>query len=148
MTLPYENASSGSAALQETERLLRRFGCSNFGVMSNWERGLTIVAFTWRERQIHMEVSWKGYAAMWLEQNPWNDRRKLAEPEYKQLALRKGEMAVPSILRDWIKGNITALECGLLTFEEMFMPHMLLPDGTRLIEVARKALPPMLEKPE
>lgn len=146
MTLPYENASSGTAALNEVERILRRFGCSNFGLMSDWERGLTMIAFTWRDRRVQMEASWKGYAAMWLKQNPWNPKRKRNPKEHERYAMERGELAVPSILRDWIKGNVTALECGVMTFEEMFMPHMLLPDGTRLIEKVREVVP-MLEGP-
>jgi hypothetical protein len=28
-------------------------------------------------------------------------------------------------LRDWIKGQVTAIECGILKFEAVFMPYML-----------------------
>jgi hypothetical protein len=46
--------------------------------------------------------------------------------------LRQGQVAVNSILRDWIKGQVTAVECGILSFEAMscsarpgfeIMPH-------------------------
>ena len=46
-----------------------------------------------------------------------------------------------SILRDWIKGQVTAVECGILSFEAVFMPFMLTADGRPLAERA------MLPKP-
>lgn len=30
------------------------------------------------------------------------------------------------MLRDWVKGQTTAVECGIMSFEAAFMPHMLL----------------------
>jgi hypothetical protein len=35
--------------------------------------------------------------------------------------LRQGDVAVNSILRDWIKGQVTAVECGILSFEVVFL---------------------------
>ena len=104
MPLPYENATSGTKAFEQIEKVLRKFGCSNFGTMRDWDRGVLICQFTWNKRQVHIEA--------------------------------KGEMAVPSILRDWIKGQVTAIEIGLMPFEHAFMPHMLAADGRPLIEHA------------
>lgn len=39
-----------------------------------------------------------------------------------------------SVLRDWVKGQVTAVECGIMSFEAAFMPHMLLPTGERVID--------------
>ena len=56
-------------------------------------------------------------------------------------ALDQGTIAVNSILRDWVKGQVTAIETGILTFEHVFMPWMLAADGRPLLEHAMKALP-------
>jgi hypothetical protein len=56
-------------------------------------------------------------------------------------ALRQGQMAVNSILRDWIKGQMTAVECGILYFEAVFLPYMLTRDGRPLIERVADLLP-------
>lgn len=141
MSLPYENATSGNKAIQETERLLKRFGCSNFGTMNDWVKGILLVQFTWNGRQISMEASYKGYAAMWLKANPYTHRRQSTKQEWDQRALDKGEMAAPSILRDWIKGQVAAIECGLMPFDHAFMPHMMLPDGRRAIDHMVDLLP-------
>ena len=36
-----------------------------------------------------------------------------------------------AILRDWIKGQVTAIETGVLSFEAVFMPYMLMLTGAR-----------------
>lgn len=140
MTLPYENASAGTKALGEAEKLLRKFGCSNYGTMTDWDRGVLMVQFTWKERRVSLEASWRGYAELWLKQNPWTHRMRHSRQEHEMEARRRGELAVPSILRDWIKGQITAVEIGLMPFEHAFMPHMLTHDGSRLIDHAVKLL--------
>ena len=43
-------------------------------------------------------------------------------------------VAVNSVLRDWIKGQVTAIETGVLSFEAVFMPHMLTPSGQTVLE--------------
>ena len=62
--------------------------------------------------------------------------------EYEQDALKQGHIAVNSILRDWIKGSVTAVECGILSFEAVFLPYMLTHDGRPLIERVQELLPP------
>lgn len=49
-------------------------------------------------------------------------------------ALKTGGIAVYSILRDWVKGQVTAIEIGMLTFEAAFLSHILLPSGATVIE--------------
>lgn len=132
--LPYENASSGSAAIAEAERILRRFGCDNFGVMNDWASGVTIIQFQWKDRRIHLEASWAGYSAAWLKDNPYSDRMRRTKAEHMTLAQQKGQLAVPSILRDWVKAQVTAIEVGIMPFDHAFMPHMLANDGRRVIE--------------
>lgn len=139
MTLPYASATAGDRALQELQKTLAAFGCQSFGTMKDVERGLTIVAFKWRDRQVSLEASWKGYAAAWLKQNPYTHQMKGTRAEHDQKALKQAQVSVCSMLRDWVKGQVTAVECGLMTFEAAFMPHMLLRDGRRVIDAARQA---------
>lgn len=141
--LPYEGTSAGAKAFDEIEKLLRRYGCTNFGRMSDWDRGTSIVVFEHRGRKVHMEASWKGYAEMWLKAHPYSHRMRTTRQQHEARAREMGEMAVPSILRDMIKGQITAVECGLMPLEHAFLPFMLLPDGRPLVlEVDRMlALP-------
>lgn len=140
MSLPYENSRAGSKAYAEIEKLLRKYGVENFGVMNDWKRGLVIVAFSHRDRQVNIEASWRGYADMWKRAHQFRGRSANARIEWEATATKRGEMAVPSILRDWIKGQVTAIECGLIPFEQAFMPHMLLPDGRPVLSHVRNML--------
>ncbi len=146
-TLPYETATSGDRALVEVQRTLAKFGCQSFGTMIDAERGVTIVQFKWRERQISLEASWKGYAAAWQKAHPWSTYRSHNRAAYDKKALDIGRTAVCSVLRDWVKGQVTAIECGVMSFDAAFMPHMLLPTGERLIDRAQAMLPAP-EKPK
>lgn len=134
MTLPYENASSGTAALVEAEKVLRRFGCDNFGTMQDWSRGCLVIQFQWKTRRIHLEASWAGYAAAWLKEHPFHRNMRITVEQHKARAQQRGELAAPSILRDWVKAQVTAIEIGLLPFDHAFMPHMLAHDGRRVVE--------------
>lgn len=140
MSLPYSEATSGDRAYLEIEKFLSQFGCSKFGRMTDFETGTTILQFEWNGRRCEIRASASGYAAAWLKENPWSYRRTGSREQWQKRALEKGQKAVPSILRDWIKGQITAVETGLLTFEDVFMPHMLLPNGQRFIDVAKHKL--------
>lgn len=133
-SIPYESATSGEKALMEIQRTLAKFGCQSFGTMQDAERGVTIVQFRWRGRQISLEASWMGYAAAWQKAHPWATVRGHDRAAYDRKALDIGRVAVCSVLRDWIKGQVTAVECGVMSFDAVFMPHMLLPTGERLID--------------
>ncbi|MGI8425024.1 MAG: hypothetical protein ACR2M4_00160 [Actinomycetota bacterium] len=68
--------------------------------------------------------------------------------QHEQRAMLQAQTSVCSVLRDWAKAQITAIECGVMSFEAAFMPHMLLPSGERVIDRVRadNLLPPAEEK--
>lgn len=146
MSVPYAGASSGASARDEITKILRRFGCESVGFMDDFEKHEVLLAFTHRGRPIQLRASARGWAQMFLKQEPWNHRRSGTEEAYKQKALRQGHLAVNSILRDWIKGQVTAVECGILSFEAVFLPYMITADGRPLME--RIAEAKMLPAPQ
>jgi hypothetical protein len=109
--------------------------------MDDYERQEVLLAFTHRGRQVQLRASAKGWSRMHLKEHPWTDRRHTSRVEYERATLRQGHIAVNSILRDWIKGQVTAIECGILSFEAVFMPHMLPADGRPLIDHVAELLP-------
>jgi hypothetical protein len=141
---PYASATTGTKAREEVTKLLRRFGCESIGFMDDFEKQEVLLAFTHRGRRVQLRASAKGWAQMYLRENPWKYRRRSSKVEYEQAALRQGHIAVNSILRDWIKGQVTAIESGIFSFEAVFMPHMLTSDGRPMLERAAEMLP----KPE
>src|SRR5262245_57718090 len=104
-SVPYAGATTGAAARDEVTRILRRFGCESVGFMDDFDKHEVLLAFTHRGRPIQIRASAKGWAQMYLRQNPYTYRRRASKQNYEQEALRQGHVAVNSILRDWIKGQ-------------------------------------------
>lgn len=129
MAMPYERATSGKAALDEMQKILRAFGATSFGCMENFEQGTVLIQFEHHGRKVTLTASAKGYAAAWLRKYPFGPRMKGTKAAYEQKALNLGQVAVYSILRDWIKGQVTAVECDVLSFEAAFLGQILLPSG-------------------
>lgn len=144
MTLPYENATSGGAALEDIRKVLTKFGCTRFGTMTDTQAGELIVQFSHRGRDVTAKASYHGYAAAWLREHPFGPRSRGARESHEQKALKQAEISVCSVLRDWIKGQIVAIETGVLTFEGAFLGQIMLPDGSTVLDRATssKLLPP------
>lgn len=134
MTLPYENATSGERALAETQKLLQRFGVQSFGSMVDYEHEALIVQFKYRDFQVHIEASMRGYAAAWLRAHPWSRRIRKTLTDHEREAQRVARSAVYSIVRDWIKGQITAVETGIISFEGAFLGQLMLPTGETALQ--------------
>jgi hypothetical protein len=137
MPLPYESATSGEKALSDIQKILSRFGCQQFGSMVDNEAKEIRVMFKYRNRQISMPASMAGYAAAWLKEYPYNpSRHRRSKIEHERKAMDIASVAVYSMLRDWIKGQVTAVEVGLLSFEGAFLGQILLPSGMTVLEHA------------
>lgn len=134
MPLPYENATSGNRAIEDIQKMLRSFGCTKFATGEDFESGELFVQFEHRGRMVQLKASARGYAAAWLREHPWGSRTRATMREHQDKALRIGGIAVYSILRDWVKGQVTAIEIGMLTFEAAFLAHLVLPNGLSVIE--------------
>jgi hypothetical protein len=144
MGTPYASATSDMRAREEIKKILRHFGCESIGFMDDDANHEVLLVFTHRGHSYQLRASAKGWAQMFIKQNPWTDSRRSQRVDYEQAALRQGHVAVNSILRDLIKGQVTAIENGILSFEAVFMPHMITADGRPLIECLAETnlLPP------
>ena len=127
MTLPYSRATSGRNALSDLQKILQGFGCTRFGTMTDTERGELLVQFSHRGRDVIARASYKGYAAALL-------RSKRTTTATERAALKQAEISVCSVLRDWIKGQVVAIESGVLTFEDAFLGQILLSNGQTILD--------------
>jgi len=137
MGLPYENATSGDKALGEIQKLLRGFGCNKFGSMVDDEEQSLTVQFEYRAKMVSVKASFSGYAAAWLKEHPHTSRMHKTLKEHNRQAYDKANIAVYSILRDWIKGQVMAIETGILSFEGAFLGQILLPNGQTVLDYAK-----------
>jgi hypothetical protein len=146
--IPYENASSGEAARGEITKLLRRMGCDKVGFMDEFDTHSLLLAFEHRGRAVQLRASAKGWAGWFLKTKPYTRRMRCTQKQYDDRALSQGMIAVNSIIRDWVKGSVTAVECGLMPVEAMFMAHMLTSTGETLLQhvQSQKLLPSPTEQ--
>lgn len=145
MSLPYQSATSGRRALDEIQKILGGFGCTKFGHMTDAEHGEVMVQFVYRTRHVQVKASTRGYAAAVLKREPWTRRRAVSKIEYERRVLAQAEIAVYSMLRDWLKGQITAVETGMLTFEGAFLGQILLPTGKTVLEHVQQSKQLLIE---
>lgn len=127
--LPYETATSGRRALAELQGIVERLGAESFGSMIDYQRNVMIVQFTHRGMTAHIEASIAGYAAAWIKAHPYRFSVRKNKTEHEREAQRVAGLATQSILRDWIKGQVTAIECGVISFEGAFLGSIMLPSG-------------------
>jgi thiamine biosynthesis lipoprotein ApbE len=80
---PYASATSGHAARDEITKMLRRFGCESVGFMDDFENYSILLAFKHRGRQMQLQASAKGWAALYLKENPYTHRRKGTKQDYE-----------------------------------------------------------------
>jgi hypothetical protein len=120
--------------MDDIRKTVQAFGCSKFAPMEDFEAGKVIIQFEYRGRMVQVEASASGYARAWLKENPYSSRMRKTIKEHEQQALQKGQVAVWSILRDWIKGQLTAIETGILSFEGAFLGQILLGSGKTVLE--------------
>jgi hypothetical protein len=106
-------------------KILRGFGCERIGFADDFEKGEVALAFEHHGRAVQLRANAKGWAQLYLKRNPHLNAER---------ALRQGHVAVNSALRDWVKGQVTMIECGILSFEAVFMPYMLTSDGRTVVE--------------
>ena len=128
-SIPYQKATSGDNARNEIIKLLQGFGCERVGFMDNFADNELILGFVYRGRNIEMKVSAQGWANLFLRKNPHTYRHTRSKQEYEKVAHTQGMIAMSSVLRDWVKGQLTAVEAGMAKFDHVFMPFMLTQDG-------------------
>lgn len=147
MTLPYSTATSGKNALDEIQKILKEFGCAKFASGEDFSTGVLFLQFEHCGRMIHMNASAKGYAAAWLNENPYSSRRKCTRSQWETKALNIGSIAICSMLRDWVKGQMTAIQVGMFSFEAAFLSHTMLPSGVTVCEYIEESnlLPALTE---
>lgn len=150
MSIPYSSATSGREAMDEIRAVLQGFGCDKFAPMEDFQKGEVTIQFEYRGRMVQVGASARGYAKLLLTQRGQAARKAQKKgPWTEQAALKQGSVAVWSILRDWIKAQVTAVECGVLKFDAAFLGQILLPDGRTVHQhVEEREMLPALEAPK
>ncbi len=106
----------------EIERTLMRYGASGF--FYGWNEDKAIVGFSMAKRQIKFLLPVPPESDFWqTETGRTRSAGAIAEAHAKAVRQRWRALALV------IKAKLEAVESGIVTFDEEFMAHIVLPDG-------------------
>ena len=131
-----ENTSvSSDKSRTEIERTLMRYGADQF--MYGTSRDRAVVAFSAHHRRIQFELPLPDRDDREFTRTPTGRERSAtqAEAAYEQ-AIRQRWRALALV----IKAKLEAVEAGITEFEDEFLAHIMLPDGTTVGRWARPQL--------
>ena len=134
MSLPYEHATSGRRAIDDIKKILNRFGVDQIAEGQDFRTHTIVISFSHKDRRVKVEASAQGWCDAYIRANPYSSRMKKSLEAYQAACLEQGHMAVCSMLRDWIKGQVSAVETGLFTFETAFFGQLVTEDGRTVAE--------------
>lgn len=116
---------SSDASRAEIERTLRRYGASQFAY--GWHETAAMVGFVANDRQVRFILPMPDPRDREFTHTPERGlerSRSQAEAAYEQ-AVKQRWRALALV----IKAKLEAVETGIVTFEDEFAMHMVLPDG-------------------
>jgi hypothetical protein len=123
------DVSSGRSK-EEIERTLVRYGAAQF--MSGWDRTQAVVGFMIHGRQIRFLLPMPDREDREFTHTP--------EKQFERTAKQASDAYEQAIKQRWralalvIKAKLEAVEAGIVTFEDEFAMHMILPDGKSVRE--------------
>ena len=129
---------SAERSRNEIERTLARYGASSF--MYGWEEQRAIIAFVIEGRRVKFQLPMPDRANREFTHTPSRGTRRTEsqiEQAYEQ-AIRQRWRELVLV----VKAKLAAVEAGIVTFDEEFGMHFLLPSGNT---VAEEVLPAMVE---
>ncbi len=116
----------------EIEKTLTRYGAGQF--LYAWKPGMAVVGFTMNERQVKFLLPLPSSEDPEICETPTGKIRSdnAIEQAFEQ-AVRQRWRALALV----IKAKLEAVESGITEFEDEFMAHIVLPDGSTMGEWAR-----------
>jgi hypothetical protein len=112
----------------EIERTLRRYGATSFAYYSDHQRA--IIAFVKNERQIRFALPMPDPNDRQFTHHQRGRRTASAQEALYEQATRQKWRALSLV----IKAKLEAVDAGIVTFEDEFMSHMVLPNGATVGE--------------
>ncbi|NJL72107.1 MAG: hypothetical protein HC888_11255 [Candidatus Competibacteraceae bacterium] len=136
----------------EIERILSRYGATSF--MYAWQEQRAMIAFQMEGRQIRFNLPMPDKNEHRFKYSPTRglERSQQAQMESWEQACRQAWRALALV----IKAKLEAVEAGITVFEDEFLAHIQLPNGTSVGDWMRPQLegayasgnmPPLLPGP-
>lgn len=107
----------------EIERTLQRYGADQF--LYGWDEGRAVIGFRMADRQVRFDLPLPDLAEFTSTPTGRSRTKAAAQAAWEQ-ACRQRWRALLLV----IKAKLEAVEAGIATFEEEFLAHVMLPDGS------------------
>ena len=117
-----ETKVSAAQSRAEIERTLERYDAQGF--LYGWSEGRAVVGFQMRDRHIKFLLPMPGKDEFHTTREGRVRGEDAAARRYQQ-AVRQRWRALAMV----IKAKLESVESGIVTFEEEFLAHIVLPDG-------------------
>lgn len=132
-----QNTAVDSATSRaEIERTLARYGATSF--MYGWEEGRAAIGFVVNDRQVRFVVPMPDRNERRFTHTPAKGQPRTqgaAAKEYDQ-AVRQSWRALALV----VKAKLEAVAAGIVSFDEEFFAHLVLPDGQSVFSHANPAV--------
>lgn len=125
MTYAESTTVTSDRSRAEIERTLARYGATSF--MYGWDAEAAIVGFVANGRQVRFNLPMPNREAREFTHTPSRGNRRSdsqIEQAYEQ-AVKQRWRALALV----VKAKLEAVEAGIVTFEQEFGMHMMLPNG-------------------
>jgi len=134
-TYAAQTAVTSEKSRNEIERTLTRYGASSFAY--GWQGSQAMIGFAMDGRQIRFLLPLPDPADRAFTRTPTGRGRSTTEAaKAHEQAVRQRWRALALI----VKAKLEAVESGIVTFEDEFAMHMILPDGRRVAEHVMPAI--------
>ncbi|HLY29909.1 MAG TPA: hypothetical protein VKQ36_02665 [Ktedonobacterales bacterium] len=133
----------------EIERTLERYGATSFAY--GWQKDIAVISFEARDRRIRLTLTMPH-----LEQFRWTATHQRRSDNSTREAWEQAKRQRWRALALYVKAKLEAIEAGIISFEDAWLPHTVLPDGRTVSEwlqpqladaLAENQLPSLLPAP-
>lgn len=121
---------SSENSRNEIERTLRRYGADNFAYMSGRDKAM--IGFEADGRQVRFILPMPDPASR--EFTHTEGRGQLRAPAAREAAYEQSIRQRWRALALMVKAKLEAVDSGIVTFEQEFLPHIIMPGGKTVYE--------------
>lgn len=121
---------SSENSRNEIERTLRRYGADDFAYATNKERAM--IGFVANDRQVRFVLPMPDPHSKQFTHT--EGRGQLRAPAAREAAFEQAVRQKWRALALMVKAKLEAVDSGIVTFEQEFLPHIILPGGKTVYE--------------
>ena len=118
-----------SKSRDEIEKTLTRYGATAFAYGWDDDRGLASVQFAMQGRQVRLMIPTPNMADAY--RTPTGQRRSEGAAQSAHEAAKRQRWRAMLLI---VKAKLEAVESGIVSFEQEFLAHMVLPTGATVYE--------------